>query len=242
MQEESETLFYECPHCHESLEINGTVMGQKVDCPKCAHPFVAEPPRARPTDRRPRNKTKTSGKTLENARHEREREHSSDQRGDIVAPADDEEVVRVIHPTVFRRHLFGTMVCTVLAIGGVALILMGLAGMPLLEFVGLPLIITGAVLLLIGGFFILKWHIISRVTSLTLTSERIIYTSGLLHRKTNEMRHDDVLNMRMEQNLIERILHFGDMALSSAGQDDMEIVIHDIPRPKEVAEFIRKRQ
>jgi hypothetical protein len=78
--------------------------------------------------------------------------------------------------------------------------------------------------------------------ALTLTSERIIYTYGLFHRSTNEMRHDDVLNMKMEQNFLERILHFGDMALSSAGDNGMEIAIHDVPRPQEMAEFIRQRQ
>jgi DNA-directed RNA polymerase subunit RPC12/RpoP len=242
MQEKSQTLFYECPHCHESLEINEAMMDQKVDCPKCAHPFFADPPRAQPTARPSRSESEAFEKQRADDTHEHERDLPPDPRGDIFSPSNDEEVIRVIHPTLFRRHIFGTMLCALLALGGIALIFMGLAGMPLLEFVGLPLIITGAVPLLIGGFFILKWFITSRVTSLTLTSERIIYTYGLFHRSTNEMRHDDVLNMKMEQNFLERILHFGDMALSSAGDNGMEIAIHDVPRPQEMAEFIRQRQ
>ncbi len=242
MQDSSNTLSYECPNCHKTLEIQGEVVGEKVDCPKCDHPFVAEAPRAQPVTGQSDKGTATTGRAREDAPRKEDDEQPLEQRGDVVSPANDEKVVRVIHPTVFRRHIFGTIGCGFLALVGAVLLIMGLAGMPLIELVGLPLTIIGGLLLLIGGFFIVKWYILSRVTSLTLTSDRIIYTFGIIHRRTSEMRHDDVLNMKMEQNLLERILHFGDIAISSAGQDGMEIVINDIPRPNEVAEFIRKRQ
>ena len=59
---------------------------------------------------------------------------------------------------------------------------------------------------------------------------------------TNEVQHDDVRNIKSERNLLERLFNYGDIALSSSGQDDMEIVVHDVPDPDGIIEIIRQHQ
>ena len=49
--------------------------------------------------------------------------------------------------------------------------------------------------------------------------------------------------VRRAKTLAERrLLNYGDIAISSSGQDDFEIVAHDIPDPDRVLEIIRKNQ
>jgi hypothetical protein len=207
-------LSYQCPHCQQRVSVDASLLGSQVDCPSCDRPFVADAPIARAAAGEP-------------SRSDRE----------VHAPADHESTLKLIHPVVFRRHFFGTLVSLVLLIAGVAALL-GFGPVAAAAY----LTIVGGVLVVIALIFLAKWFILSRTTSLTLTNERIVYREGIINTKTSEVRHKDVRNIRVNRNLIERLLNFGDISLSSAGQDDMEIVIHDIPDPEGVAQFIRERQ
>jgi uncharacterized membrane protein YdbT with pleckstrin-like domain len=198
------------------------LLGETIECPVCDRPFLVQPPAGRPLSP---EETARVGKHV---------------RADL--PLDDEHVDRVIHPVVLRRHFLATAVCAVLLIAAVVAVVMGLAGSAWMAIPAIGLLIGGGVMALISGFFLAKWFIASRMQSLTLTSERLIYRYGIIHRGTSEMRYEDIRNMKLNQNIVERLLGFGDMALSSAGQDDMEIVINDIPRPQQVADYIRQRQ
>lgn len=217
----SDTLTYECPHCHKTIRVDQHLFGEMVDCPKCKVPFEVVPPKAFPTrvvDSNPES-------TVQHAQL-----------------SDEEATELIIHPVVFRRHIVGTLFALLLLTAGIAGGWLALTGRELFGFGGLLIGIPAAICLLISCYFLAKWFIMSRMQSLTLTSERLIYRHGIIQRDTSEMRHDDVRNLKVEQNFLERLLNFGDVAISSAGQDDMEIVIHDIPNPQSIAEFVRKRQ
>lgn len=219
---EGDSLTYECPHCRRPVEVLENLLGETIECPSCDRPFLVQPPAGRalsPEEARLASPAKLA-----------------------EAPIDDEHTDKVIHPVVFRRHFLGTVFCFLLAIAGIAGLVMGLAGFAFLAIPGLVLMIGSGVLLLLGGFFLAKWFLASRMQSLTMTSERMIYRYGIIHRGTSEMRYDDVRNLKINQNIAERLLGFGDMAISSAGQDEMEIVINDIPAPEKIADYIRQRQ
>lgn len=220
---ESQSLRYQCPHCQQVVRVDESVMGKQVDCPLCGRPFLAEAPVAKPL-----------GPAAVDAV---DREEPS-----VMLAADDESGLEVVSPATFRRHFFGVILCVVLLVGGAGLMVLGAGG----ETMGLvhgPLFLAGGSLsILLGGFYLLKWWIIGKTHRLTITTERSIYRSGIIHRFTSEVRHDDVRNIKLEQNFKERLLKFGDIAISSAGQDDMEIVIRDIPHPQEIADLIRRQQ
>ncbi|CAN5139884.1 PH domain-containing protein [soil metagenome] len=198
-------------------------MGKQVDCPLCGQPFLAEAPVAKPLGRAEAG------------------EEDADEPAVMLA-ADDESDLMVVHPAIFRRHLFGTILCVLLLLGGAGLIIFGAVTATLWVVPGLYFLIGGGLGILLGGFFLLKWHIIGKTHKLTITTERSIYRSGIIHRFTSEVRHDDVRNIKMDQNYKERLLKIGDIAISSAGQDEMEIVIRDIPHPQDIADLIRRQQ
>ncbi|TWU63161.1 PH domain-containing protein [Crateriforma conspicua] len=215
-------LVYTCPICESTIGIEQHLIGETISCPHCDRPFEVVPPRAYPA------------------------KHGSDTDPSTILSADDlaedEAIEKVIHPVVFRRHLLGTIVCVAAAIIGGLVLGLGVAGSSIEGITGLTLMIPGGVLLGIGLVFLMKWLIESRMHSLKLTNERMIYRYGIIHRGTSEIRHEDVRNLKVDQNLFERLFRFGDIAVSSAGQDDMEVIIHDIPNPEAVVDYIRKRQ
>lgn len=194
--------------------------GEKIACPECDRFFVAEMPSAKPL---------TSHKGTEQS-----------QIPVADSPAHDESVIEVIHPAVFRSHLFGVILCILLIAGGVVAIVISVPMVP--AALGWGLLASGIFAILISLFFLIKWFIVSRATKLSLTTERIIYRQGIFHHITSEVRYHDVRNISLDLSLRERILGYGDLAVSSAGQDDMEIVIQDIPSPEDVAEKIRRGQ
>jgi hypothetical protein len=220
---ENQSQRYQCPQCQKIVRIDESVLGKQVDCPLCGQPFVAEAPVSQPLG--------PAGPTDEHA-----------DEPTIRLSSDDESELKAVHPAVFRRHLFGTALCAILILGGIGLVIFGAVTATLLAPPGLYFLIAGSLAALCGAFFVLKWSIIGKTHKLTITTERSIYRSGIFHRFTSEVRHDDVRNIKLDQNLKERILNFGDLAISSSGQDDMEIVIRDIPHPQEIADLIRRQQ
>jgi len=199
------------------------VLGKQVDCPVCGQPFLAEAPVAKPL-----------GRAAAGAEDEDE--------PSVMLAADDETELKVVCPAIFRRHFFGVILCVLLLLGGAGLIIFGAATATLLVVPGLYFLIGSLVSVLLGGFFLVKWWIIGKTHKLTITTERSIYRIGIIHRFTSEVRHHDVRNIKLDQNFKERLLKFGDIAISSSGQDGMEIVVRDLPHPQEIVELIRRQQ
>lgn len=216
----ADALTYQCPHCHSNVRIDDSVIGEKVDCPKCEGSFRPEVP--------------VANQVAPNS-------DASQEEPPVFKSADDESTLEEIHPAVFRRHFFTSLFCWLLLLGGIGGIVFGaMTGFD--PRFGLGSIVAGGIILLIALFFLVKWFIVSRTTQLTLTTERVLFRRGIFTRKTSEVRYADIRNITVDQTFRERLFRFGDLAISSSGQDDMEIVIDDIPNPTKVAELIRRQQ
>lgn len=214
-------LAYECPLCGKTVHFPADRLGEVVDCPECHKQFKASVP---------------LGRAVSGSSTGQDNPRSDDNS------TGSERTLRTIHPVVYRNRLFLT---TLFSIGlplGVIMLIMGLAGSALFGLAGVPLIVIGAVLLLGSAlFFVYHWiHSIS--TTIKITTERTIVIRGIVSKSTNEVQHDDIRNIRSDRNLFERLFNYGDLALSSSGQDDMEIVINDIPDPQGVIDLIRQYQ
>lgn len=217
-----DSLLYACPLCNATVEIPHRMFGKTVDCPKCHGPFVVEPPKAHPLD--PSVKPDSS------------------EIAKVTEIADDEWTDMTVHPVVLRRHFIGVVICSLMFIAGTGTAIAALFGMKIAGFGGVGLVILALIVALIALTMLGRWWLLSWMQCLTITNERLVYTYGLIHRGTSEVRHADIRNLKVTQNVVERLLSYGDIAVSSAGQDDMEIVMNDIPDPEHVAELIRKRQ
>jgi uncharacterized membrane protein YdbT with pleckstrin-like domain len=156
--------------------------------------------------------------------------------------AEDERVVRLIHPAMRGRPL-RLFAMGLLTVGGLVMALMGL-----LQITALPaeargwMTITGLVATGTGVVGLGIWRLILQFQTLTITNERTLYEAGFIARRTSEVRHADVRNLQVHQSVGQRLMNVGDLAISSAGQEDFEIVVDTIPDPNGAAQLIRNRQ
>ena len=219
MDQES-TLVYKCPHCGAKTEVTEDMLGQVVDCPNadCDRPFRVEAPSAFPV--------------------------SDDEAGDVIraggAPrsrkADAEEELLVLHPAVFRRRIFQT-------IGACALIVCGLIAAVWGATIPHALIGFGGLLAaVVGGLDLLYWWFRSLFVTLIVTNRRTILRKGLVSKSTSEVEHEDVRNIQINQNFVQRLLGLGDIAISSAGQETLEIQVRGINDPEGIASIVREHQ
>jgi uncharacterized membrane protein YdbT with pleckstrin-like domain len=158
------------------------------------------------------------------------------RRAGMPRQAGEEQTLMVVHPAVFRRHPLQFL-------GGLLAAVLGMAGAAMLGLLeGHAVGVLSLALAALGLGVLAFWWIQSRSMSLTLTTRRTIQRRGILSKYTTEVRHDDVRNLQIEQSFWQRLLGIGDLAISSAGQDELEIEVEGVPDPDSVARHIRDLQ
>src|SRR5690606_21326133 len=93
-----------------------------------------------------------------------------------------------------------------------------------------------AVNLVAAGWFLSRfavWY----ATYFVLTSDRIMYRAGVVHRESREIPLDHVNTVSTSQTLFERLLRIGDVEIESASTDGAQ-VFEDIRRPDDVRKEI----
>ena len=211
-------LRYRCPVCDTSIDINTTLVGKTVECPYCKIPFHAQTPSAKPELNTGADGTQPAA------------EYS------ITRPSDDESTLTELHPAMFRRHpflyviLFGLLIASGVT-GGMAAVNLNwtFAAGCLVVFV-------------LAAGYLIYWYLEILATTLQITNKRTTLRKGILSKSTTEVQHDDVRNLQVHQNAIQRLLGIGDIAISSSGQDDLELLVKAIPSPDDVAELVRRMQ
>lgn len=89
-----------------------------------------------------------------------------------------------------------------------------------------------------GLVILLVWWIQTKCTTLTITDKNTTLRRGILSKSINEVRHKDVRNVQVYQSFLQRILGVGRLALSSSGQDGLEIVVNGIRAPMRLKKLI----
>ncbi|GAB5406796.1 MAG: PH domain-containing protein [Aureliella sp.] len=212
-----ELVAYDCPTCQEEIAIEPHLFGDVVNCPKCTHPFQVTPPVAEPKDTDP---------VLEDA------------EATVTRSADHEVELVSVHPAMFRSRPFTYLLYMSLLVGGLA------GGAYFLIFGAVGWIVTAAAWLvaLFGAIMLVSWWVSTLTVTVSVSSKRTRIREGLLAKRTSEVQHDDVRNIQVDQTLVQRLLGTGSLSVSSSGQDDLEIIAHNIPNPNEIADLIRARQ
>jgi len=217
------TLTYRCPHCGASHEVDEALVGDRVDCRKCGRPFEAAMPVARPSEGEA-----TAAPEFRVAAGE----------GEV------EDTILQTHPAMLRKHPGRVLGLLIVLAAGTAAIVLGAVGGVAVPGNAPPLVLlaSGAVIAGLAALYWLAWWVQTRFTTLTITNRRTILRRGLIARDTSEVRHRDVRNLQINQTTLERMLGVGDVSISSAGQDDLEIRIEGIPKPEKVASIVRDMQ
>jgi uncharacterized membrane protein YdbT with pleckstrin-like domain len=135
----------------------------------------------------------------------------------------------------FRAHPFRYLLLVLLFAGGIGLgIVVPIEGSlpPWLGWLGLGAAAVGMVLWLIWWIGSTRWM------KLSITNKRTVRHEGLIRRHSTEVLHDHVRSVDINQSFMQRILGVGYIGIDSAGQDDIEIEMRDIPNPYEVKKVI----
>jgi len=212
-------LTYRCPLCQQNIAVAPALVGQQIDCPHCEHPIKVDAPVARLIE-----------------------ETSPDDReiDRVVSPVNSEELIQTVHPVMFRAHPFYYLLLVACLLGGLVI---GLGG----RYFNLPwntMIdwIIGGTLAGTGAVALFVWWVKTLGVTLEVTSKRTRLTRGLIAKASSEVQHDDVRNIQVDQTFIGRLVNVGALAISSSGQDDLEIEAKGLPGPGQIAELIRDRQ
>ncbi len=226
-----QVLTTQCPYCAHEVDSTIEHLDGPVVCPECNKPFEMQMPTA----------------VVKSVREIDDR--SASERP--MASKPEERTLATVHPVVFRaRPIASLAIASLFSLAVVALVLsvtdssafgyelgktMMLGPASLLTWVC-------AITLLIATGLVSYWTLLSRFTTLTVTDDRTIYQRGIISRETSEVQHDDVRNIQLDQTFGQRLLHVGGIGISSSGQDDLEVVVKQLPHPEKIIELIRDNQ
>lgn len=121
----------------------------------------------------------------------------------------DDQTLYEAHPSMFRNHPFGYILC---------LLLVAAFGLGLLIF--------------------LFWWLKCMGSTLIVTDKKTTLRTGILSKNITEVYHEDVRSIQVNQSLFQRIFGVGSIGISSAGQSGIEIAAQGIPDPNKVREII----
>lgn len=200
-----------CDKCERTLSVEDSLAGSRIACPHCGDVNVVPAPGNAPAAQQ-RDRASAAG---------------------FPPDSGPEQRVKLVRPAVVRAHPLPSIGLWLLAI----LSLVGLIYMGLVKGSG-PWAIASSVLLVLSLLVMGVWKIISLAETLEITNKRSILRRGLFSKSTTEVVHNDIRNFQITQSFTQRILGVGTIGISSAGQDAVEIIMHDAARPEEVRRII----
>ncbi len=209
-------LKFRCPFCDSAFEVQLEQLGHQIACPTCQRPIRIEAPLARPI--------------FDSGSDSSIREES--RRG-------QEKSIIKTHPAMLRAHPIRFLILLLMMVGGTGF---GIWSMQA-QTPSNQLIPAGsATLAVLGLLGLIIWWFLNMSTTLEITSHRTRLSRGLLAKETSEVQHEDVRNIQVRQSVYQRLVNVGLLAVSSSGQDDLEIKVDGVSNPEKIADEIRKRQ
>jgi uncharacterized membrane protein YdbT with pleckstrin-like domain len=120
----------------------------------------------------------------------------------------------------------------------VALLVVALGAGIAATFYDVPALkVVAALAVVVAAFWFLSRFVVWYATFFVLTSDRVIYRSGIIRRHSREIPLDKVNTVSTSQNIFERMLRIGDIEIESASTDGAQ-VFDNIRRPDDVRKEI----
>ncbi len=205
-----------CDKCDRIFEAPDDSQGRKVECPRCGDVNIVDITQARP--------------------------HAAADADDRASVAGyppslgPEQDVLVIRQAMFRARPLTFLALLVVVLGGGVGALMlssqtGSGGSAALAVASLVAAMAALVTLLI-------WKVLTLDSRLRITTKRTIESVGLFSKSTSEILHKHIRNFTVTQSFWQRLWNVGTVGISSAAEDQTEIVMKDVPRPKDIHKVI----
>lgn len=145
----------------------------------------------------------------------------------------------IVRQAMFRAHpfLYSLMVLTILlGISWAIAALMQSQWARWHLWLGVIVAIAG------GAWWLTWWAAPRRWVKLIITNKRTIRQEGIVVRKTSEVLHTHIRNVKIEQSVLQRLLGVGSIAIDSAGGSDhenmIEIEMSNVAKPYDVKAVI----
>ncbi|AEH35760.1 PH domain-containing protein [Halopiger xanaduensis] len=140
---------------------------------------------------------------------------------------DDETVVWESRPHPITMGV-RVPIAVLVAVVGIALIVVDLTGA---DGAGLTALL-GALLVLGGAGVALVRYAVWTTTRYVITSEELYKKCGIVSRDVTQFRIDRIQNTTLEQDMLGRLLGYGDLTIYTAGSGDPELTFERTPRPE----------
>lgn len=203
-----------CDNCSKPIDVGDEMAGQKVKCPACGDVNVI-PAAGKRTDAAPRtDRAAAAG----------------------YPPADGPEVrVLLARRAMFRARPVRFLLLALGVLGGIAgaIYALGLAtpSNPVVAIIAG--VVALACLLVLAG-----WRLAAIGEVIEITNRRTVEKTGILSKRTSEVMHRDIRSIQIEQTFRERLFNVGKIVISSAAEEDSEIVAVGIRAPKKLRDVI----
>jgi membrane protein YdbS with pleckstrin-like domain/phage FluMu protein Com len=199
-----------CDNCEKIFEAPAEKAGSKMPCPHCGDINRV------PAEEAPAPAPASSGAA--------------------AAESGREEELCVVRPAMFRAHPFRYLLIIMLLLCGPALAVWSWTSETfpawIVTWLGIPVSAGGAI-------WFVGWWVSSHFwRKLVVSNKRTVRHEGIVTRHTTEVLHDHVRSVDIRQSFLQRVLSVGAIGIDSAGQDGVEIEMHDIPRPYDVKKVI----
>lgn len=199
-----------CDNCSKPIDVADDTAGQKVKCPACGDVNVIP----------------AAG-----------RQSGPDRAAAAGYPSASgpEAAVMMVRRAMFRSKPVRFLLLVLGVLGG-----LGGAGYALaMATPSNPVMAMVAGVVALACLLILCcWWIITHGEVMEITSKRTIEKTGILSKRTSEVMHKDIRNIQIEQTFRERLFNVGKIVISSAAEEDSEIIATDIPSPKKMRDVI----
>jgi hypothetical protein len=206
-----------CDNCEKPLDVGDELAGQKVKCPACGDVNIVPVPSVGAAPQPPTDK--------------------SDRAASAGYPpaAGDEVTVLRVRRAMFRAKPIRYMLLLLGMLGGFGTALFFMLLMNPVSWTGAAIAgIIGLACAVTLGI----WKIITLGETLAISNKRTIERNGILSKRTTEVRHRDIRNIQIHQTFAQRMFNVGRLGISSSGQDEIEIVVDDLPDPQKIRRII----
>jgi uncharacterized membrane protein YdbT with pleckstrin-like domain len=133
----------------------------------------------------------------------------------------------IIRPTM--KFIYIGYIATVIAIAGIV------AAVGRMQWP--PWIAWASLLLLLWP---LQWHMLNRLTKMTILDDKLRYETGLLAKTTRTILISRVQDLTVHQRISQRMFGVGDLSIETAGESS-RLTISNIDQPQEIADHIQER-